>query len=391
MGLAGWGSDSGASEGVLTNFATTSSSNTAVVDGGLAASFRSASVPTSTRAAYAGDWAKFTAWCTREGHVPLPAEAKVVGEYLAQAAALVNDRGGFVYAPATLARWLAGINAVHRGAGHAPPGADPGAAAVLRGIRATRKAPPRRAKPFRLEHLTTVLEVMETRSWPGAVIGRRDAALLLVGFAGALRRSELAALQLRDVEITADGELVVRIRSSKTDQDAAGATIAYPRGSSPVTCPACRLLDWAAVLGSFVEEGRVGVLRCLHQDRPRGRGRGHSCSQPARRHAWDRLVATDPEGAVFRSVTKATTINDRPVSGATVHAVLVRRLAAAGVDPAGYSGHSLRAGFVTDAYTAGASAHEIMRQTRHTSPATLEGYARHYTPLEANAVTRIGL
>ena len=63
-------------------------------------------------------------------------------------------------------------------------------------------------------------------------------------------------------------------------------------------------------------------------------------------------MATDPEGAVFRSVTKATTINDRPVSGATVHAVLVRRLAAAGVDPAGYSGHSLRAGFVTDAYTA---------------------------------------
>ena len=389
MGLAGWGSDSGASGGVLTNFATTSSSNTAVVDGGLAASFRSASVPTSTRAAYAGDWAKFTAWCTREGHVPLPAEAKVVGEYLAQAAALVNDRGGFVYAPATLARWLAGINAVHRGAGHAPPGADPGVAAVLRGIRATRKGPPRRAKPFRLEHLTTVLAVIETRAWPAAVIGRRDAALLLLGFAGALRRSELAALQLRDVEITADGELMVRIRSSKTDQDAAGAMIAYPRGGSPVTCPACRLLDWTTVLGSFLGEGRVGVLRRLHQDR--SRGREHTCSRPDLLHIWTELVTGHPEGAVIRSVTKAATINDRPVSGSTVHGVLVRRLVAAGIDPTGYSGHSLRAGFVTDAFTAGATAHEIMRQTRHTSPATLEAYARHYAPLDANAVTKIGL
>ena len=389
MSVDGWGRGSGPSGAVLTNSAPMASPDTVVVSGGLAAGFRSASVPASTRAAYAGDWAKFTAWCSQEDHVTLPADPGVVGEYLAQSAALVDDQGGFVYAPATLARWLAGINAVHRAAGQALPGADPRVAAVVRGIRKSRQAPPRRAKPFRLEHLTPVLEAMETRSWPGAVIGRRDAALLLLGFAGALRRNELAALQLRDVEITADGELVVRIRSSKTDQDAAGATIAYPRGSSPATCPACRLLAWATVLGAFVGEGRVGVLRQLHQDR--SRGRGHTCSQPASRQAWDELLAADPDGAVFRSVTKAATINDRPVSGATVHAVLVRRLAAAGVNPAGYSGHSLRAGFVTDAYTAGASAHEIMRQTRHTSPATLEGYARHYTPLEANAVTRLGL
>lgn len=66
---------------------------------------------------------------------------------------------------------------------------------------------------------------------------------------------------------------------------------------------------------------------------------------------------------MIRSVTKAATINDRPVSGSTVHGVLVRRLVAAGIDPTGYSGHSLRAGFVTDAYTSGATAHEIMRQT----------------------------
>ena len=80
------------------------SPDTVVVSGGLAAGFRSASVPASTRAAYAGDWAKFTAWCSQEDHVTLPADPGVVGEYLAQSAALVADKGGFVYAPATLAR-----------------------------------------------------------------------------------------------------------------------------------------------------------------------------------------------------------------------------------------------------------------------------------------------
>ena len=350
--------------------------------------FRRAALPDSTRAAYTGDWAKFQAWCATAGHVSLPADPAAVGEYLAQAADLIDESGAFVYAPATLARRLAGINAAHRAAGHPAPGADPGVAAVLRGIRATRNTPPRRAKPFRLEQLLTVLGTIETWFWPAAVIGRRDRALLLLGFAGALRRSELAALTVGDVAV-ADGDLIVRIRSSKTDQAAAGATIAYPRGHQVATCTACAVLDWARLVAAFDEEGRVGVLRVLHQDR--ARGRGHQCTQPAPLQTWTDLAANEPEVPLLRPVTKAATIGTGAISGATVHAVLTRRLAAAGIDPAGYSGHSLRAGFVTDAFTAGATAHEIMRQTRHASPATLETYARHYTPLEANAVTRIGL
>ena len=271
--------------------------------GGWAAVYRAAALPASTRAAYEGDWVKFTTWCARGAHSALPASPGVVGEYLAQAAALVDETGAFVYAPATLARWAAGINAVHRASGHPAPGTDPDVSAVLRGIRATRQTPPRRAKPFRLTHLTAVLEVIETRTWPASVIGRRDAALLLLGFAGALRRSELARLHLRDVELGADGDLVVRIRSSKTDQDALGASIAYPRGSTPVTCPACRLLDWAAVLHAFLWEGRVGLLRQLHLDR--SRGTGHACSRATPRNTWTSLVADQPRGPVFRTATKA--------------------------------------------------------------------------------------
>ena len=356
---------------------------------GLAARFRAAALPANTRAAYAGDWAKFTAWCARTDQSPLPADPTVVGEYLAQAATLVDEHGAPVYAPATLARWVAGINAVHRAAGHSAPGADLAVAAILRGIRATQRRPPHRAKPLRLPQLTAVLDAIETRTWPAAVIGRRDVALLLLGFAGALRRSELAALTVGDIQIE-DGDLIARIPLSKTDQDATGRSVGYPRGSRRQTCTACATLNWARLVAVYTTERRVGVLRVLHQDRAGGH-RGHICTRPEALAVWGDLVAADPTAPLLRPVTKAATISNDPISGSAVNAVLTRRLAAAGIDPAGYSGHSLRAGFVTDAFTAGATAHEIMRQTRHTTPATLEAYARHYTPLEANAVNRIGL
>lgn len=356
----------------------------------LAASYRRASMPASTRAAYAGDWDRFTRWCSQTSSEPLPAMPTALSRYLAEAADLITESGEPAYAPATLARWVAGINAAHRAAGLPAPGADALVRSTLRGIRATRAQPPRRATPLRLAQLEDVLCAIETRYWPGAVIGRRDRALLLLGFAGALRRSELAALQMRDVELDADGVVTLRIRTSKTDQDAAGQTVAYPRGTIRATCTACAVLDWAVILGAWTDGGRVAVLQSLSVARTREPS-WHACTDPDQREAWRHLVETDPQGPLLRPVTKAATITPRPISGATVAGVVRTRLAAAGINPTGYSGHSLRAGFVTDAFTAGATAHEIMRQTRHTSPATLEAYARHYAPLDANAVTKIGL
>lgn len=347
-------------------------------------------MPASTRAAYAGDWDRFTRWCSQTSSEPLPAMPTALSRYLAEAADLITESGEPAYAPATLARWVAGINAAHRAAGLPAPGVDPLVKATLRGIRATRAQPPRRAKPLRLAQLEQVLAAGEWRYWPGAVIGRRDRALLLLGFAGALRRSELAALQIRDVEIDADGVVTVRIRASKTDQDATGQTVAYPRGSTRATCTACAVLDWAAILHAWTGGGRVAVLQALTHART-GKPSRHACTDPDTRSIWSELVKADPFGPLLRPITKAATITPRPISGATVAGVIRTRLTAAGIDPTGYSGHSLRAGFVTDAFTAGATAHEIMRQTRHTSPATLEAYARHYAPLDANAVTKIGL
>jgi len=364
---------------------------------GLAVGFRAAALSSSTRAAYRGDWARFRAWSAGTGVASLPADPVVVAEYLAQAASLVGQSGRFVYTPATLARRLAAVNAAHRAAGARAPGDDPAVAATMRGIRATRRQPRRRAKPVGLEQLRTVLGAIDRAQWPAGVIGARDTAILLLGFAGALRRSELAALRLADVELT-DGALTLRIRSSKTDQQGEGHTVGYPRGTRRDTCAGCAVLDWAAILHSNTTSGRVGVLRLLHDARPAAGTRGtrpgrvgHSCTDPDQLRAWREMLDADPDVPLLRPVTKAATIPARPVSDATVDDVLRRRLRGAGIDPAGFSAHSLRAGFITEALTAGANHHEVMRQTRHASPATVELYARHYTPLEANAVTRIGL
>ena len=361
---------------------------------GLAAGFRAAALSASTRTAYQGDWARFQAWCAQTGVVSLPAEPAAVAEYVAQAASLVGESGRFAYAPATLARWVAAVNAAHRAVGRHAPGDNPGVQATLRGIRTTRRQPRRRAKPVALEQLRAVLASIDRASWPAGVIGARDSAMLLLGFAGALRRSELAALTLADVEL-ADGALTLRIRSSKADQEAEGHTVGYPRGTRPGTCAACAVLTWGAVLHADTTGGRVAVLRLLHDARVAGTARsgrgGHGCTDPDQLRTWAELLEADPGAPLLRPVTKAATITARPVSGATVDEVLRRRLRGAGIDPAGYSAHSLRAGFITDALVAGANHHEVMRQTRHASPATVEVYARHYTPLEANAVTRIGL
>ena len=155
------------------------------------------------------------------------------------------------------------------------------------------------------DQMLTVLETVETRFWPAAVIGRRDRALLLLGFAGALRRSELAALTVGDVAV-ADGDLIVRIRSSKTDQAAAGATIAYPRGHQVATCTACAVLDWARLVAAFDEEGRVGVLRVLQQDRTRGRG--HQCGGRAHGQSCRTRFPRTGQGGAGRGLIRPSNV-----------------------------------------------------------------------------------
>lgn len=354
---------------------------------GSAAGYVARAAAGNTRRAYASDWARFESWCARTGGTALPAAPETVASYLAEAADLHRLDGGWAYSPASLSRWVAAINKRHETAGQALPGGHPLVASVLRGVRRDRAQPPRRARPLSVPDLRRLLAGIDLYTWPSGLIGRRDAALLLIGFTGALRRAELAGLRWADLTAHAEDGLHLLIRASKTDPDAAGQVLGLPYGTTSVTCCPCALTRWRAAVAAYATGGRRGVLALFAAGEPAG----HVCRTHTTATVTVELGGLDPEQPVFPALTKAGTIRATAIGGETVSAVLRRRLTAAGLPVTGYSAHSLRAGFATAAARAGASHHEIMHQTRHRDPRTVQGYIRDNAPLEHNAVTRLGL
>jgi integrase len=338
----------------------------------------------NTRTAYGSDWARFAGWCDRRGLAALPATPATLGAYLTAA---VTDPAGPTYVPATLARWVAAVNFTHRRAGHPAPGAHPHVGELLAGIRRSRGRPPARRDALVTADLRAILAALPTAGWPGVVAGRRDACLLVLGFAGAFRRAELAGLDVGDVRPHPSDGLHVMVRAAKNDPGHLGQVKAVPYGTEVATCGPCAWARWRGVVAAADAGGRVAVLRTVRADDPAG----HVCRSPAAGAAGDGDSDGDPAEPAFRKLDKTGRVLSGRLSGPAVTAIVQRRAAAAGYDPARLGGHSLRAGFVTAAVLAGADAPAIMRQTGHRTPAMIEVYTRHHAPLEANAVTRLGL
>jgi site-specific recombinase XerD len=246
-----------------------------------------ASRSSATLRAYRSDWTHFEAWCDEHNLVALPAEPAVVAMYLTDMA----DSGDFK--ASTLSRRLVSIAQAHKAAGHKSPTSDETVRLVNAGIRRTIGTAQRAVRPVVTEDIRAM--VATCRDDPA---GTRDRALLLVGFAAALRRSEVAALNVDDIEQTRDG-LVVTLRRSKMDQEAAGRRVGVPYGSKPATCP-------VRAYGAWIE------------------------------------VAGLQEGAVFRPVDRHGNIGDARITDRGVALVVKRRAELAGMDPAEVSGHSLR-------------------------------------------------
>lgn len=276
------------------------------------------STAASTQAAYRADWRAFTAWCSQHGYEPLPASPEAVARHLTQ---LALDG----LAVASIGRRLAAVRYAHKLAELESPTSHERVRTVLSGIRRTIGTAPIRKAPVTAERLTAMFKHLS----PG-LIGVRDRALLALGFAGAFRRSELVALQVADLVEVPDG-LRVLIRRSKTDKTGEGHEIAVPRGF--------RLRPVEAV------------------------------------QAW-REAAQISEGPVFRHVRRGGQVGSAPLSGHAVAAVIKKMAERAGLDPLEFSGHSLRAGFVTSAVETNAPIMKIAEQTRHKSLDMLRVYSR---------------
>jgi integrase len=179
------------------------------------------------------------------------------------------------------------------------------------------------------------------------LIGLRDRALILLGFAGAFRRSEVVGLDLADCAFGKDG-LTITLRRSKIDQEGQGRKIGIPYGSNPETCP-------------------VRILQ-----------------------AWMEQV-TLTGGSVFRSINRHGQVQSRRLSPADVARVVKKLALRAGLDPAKYGGHSLRAGHATAAAVAGASERSIMAQTGHRSVQMVRRYIRDGNLFRENSAGKLGL
>ena len=272
----------------------------------------------ATRRAYRSDFEIFRAWCDARDALPLPASPESVAAFLASEAK--RD-----VRPSTLSRRLAAILYAHKLAGYASPTASEAVKATLRGIKRTKKVAPNRKAPATADKVTA----MAATTGNGAR-GLRDRALLLIGFAGAFRRSELVALDASDIQFC-DGGLRVRIRRSKTDQEGEGATVAIVPGS--FACPIKATQDW-------LKAARI------------------------------------TGGPIFRPISKAGRVLDRRLSDRTVAEVVKAAARRVGLKAKDFSGHSLRSGFLTSAARRGASIFKMMDVSRHKSIDTLRGYVR---------------
>jgi integrase len=287
-----------------------------------AAAYARHALAPETRRAYAADWAHFSGWCREAGCAALPAEPTAVAAYLASMAPL--------YSRSALERRLAAIGHAHRLRELAWSAGHPAIRGTLRGIYRTHRRRGRQAAALTSTELKRLVAACG-----GDLAGLRDRALLLLGFAGALRRSELVAVDREHLRFTEAG-LRLLIPTSKTDADGKGVELGISRGKRRETCP-------------------VGALE-----------------------AWlDRSACKF--GPVFRKIDRWGTIEHRRLGGDAVRDILRKRAAAAKITVDGgerLSPHGLRAGFVTEAYMAGARDEQVMDHTRHRDLKTMRGYVR---------------
>lgn len=254
-------------------------------------------------------------------------------------------------------RRISSIRFAHRMRSLPDPTADAIVLAVWDGIQRTHGAPPEQSLPLMPPQLGDVIDACPTihhrRGKPDQpnLAGLRDRALILTGFVAALRRSEIADIVVEHLGGHPRG-MTLTIPHSKTDQQSAGEIVILPTASRTTYCPVTALTHWLDAAGV-------------------------------------------DDGPVFRRVRSGNIVDRSPTANGLDSGAINRLVQTAirrgGIDPALYSAHSLRAGFVTYAHQRGASDRAIAHQTRHRSLASITGYVRTESAWQDNAATELGL
>jgi integrase len=288
----------------------------------------------NTLRGYRGDWKDFCAWCVARELCPLPATPETVAGYIADCAGRLKV--------GSIQRRLNAIAEAHKAVGLESPTSAGMVRNTIKGIRRTMGT----AVVQKAAALTDDIRAMVAMS-DGGLIGVRDRAMILLGFAGAFRRSELVGLDVGDCQFGKDG-LTITLRRSKTDQDGVGRKVGIPYGSNPETCPVRTVQGW-------MEQAAITT------------------------------------GPLFRSITRHGRLRPGRLSGIDVSRIVKKLARRAGLDAAKYGGHSLRAGHATSAATAGATERSIMNQTGHRSVQMVRRYIRDGSLFRENSAGKLGL
>ncbi len=287
--------------------------------------------------AYESDWNDFVDWCEYNHESFFPAEPETIVNY-------INDLADYAKAN-TVSRRISAISENFNASGLASnPCHSPLVKNALRGIRRTKGTFQQGKTPVLLDDLEEIFETMEHIDAPEIQI-LRDKAILLVGFMGAFRRSEISALTVENIVFSPQG-MEIFVESSKADQEGQGAVVAIP----------------------FIENSKFCAVRALK--------------------GWLRYSGIQ-SGPIFRGFTKNLEIRKTALSDKSIAEIVKKYVTLIGLDPAMYGAHSLRHGFATTAASYGVEERNIMRQTRHHSVNMVRRYINEANKFVDNPIATI--
>ena len=278
--------------------------------------FISNSKSANTLRAYKSDWKQFEKWCGGHELNALPASPQTVVFYITHLSGS--------YKVSSIRRKVACLSEAHRMAGYNNPCHSNIVEETLKGVSRSLGTAPSKKKAIRLSDIRQMLPLL-----PETLIGKRDKALLLVGFAGGFRRSEIVALDISDIEFTESG-MTIHIKKSKTDQEGQGYYKTIGKGRSHLTCPVMALKSWIDI--SEIKEDKL-----------------------------------------FRSIKKGGLIGGF-LSSNSVSRIIKKCICLIGMNKNDFAGHSLRSGFISEAKECGIMNELIMKMTHHKTEAMISEY-----------------
>ena len=290
----------------------------------------------NTLRAYKSDFSDFGTFCAKHGLNSLPTEPKIVSIYLTHLSK--NSK------ISTLRRRLVSISMFHKLKGHYLDIKHPIIVENLMGIRRIKGSIQKGKKPILINHLKLIINVINEQKID-EIKKLRDKSIILIGFGGGFRRTELISIDHQDLEFVPEG-VKINIKKSKTDQIGEGMVKGLPYFTNEIYCPVTNLKKWLEV--SHIKSG-----------------------------------------AIFRRFSKGLLLSDKRLTDQSVVLLMKKYLELAGIDSTNFAGHSLRSGFATVAAASGANERSIMAMTGHRTTQMVRRYIKEANIFKNNALNKV--